>query len=150
MNEHRKFYRHPTEIPVEIWEASPQSKHHYQPLNNVSVGGLAFICTHQWPISTLIQLRLPSIKPAFEALVKVVWSRKRLNYFEIGVMFISEEDAFRGRMVEQVCQIEIYRQKKQAEGESLSAEEAAMEWIDLYAERFDSHALHYRHHPQIH
>jgi len=141
MQEYRKFYRHPSEIPVEVWEVKEPNQ---CSLKNISMGGLAFICTSYWPPNTLIKMRLPLIKPVFEALVKVVWSRKRLGYFEVGVVFISEEDAFKGRMVEQLCQIELYRQKKQAEGCSLTQEEAALEWVERYAAQFDSHALRYK------
>lgn len=149
MQQDRKFYRHPSEIPVEVWEVKEAAQPHS--LKTLSIGGLAFICTHHWQPNTLIKMRLPLIKPVFEALVKVVWSRKRLGYFETGVVFISEEDAFKGRMVEQLCQIELYRQKKRAEGCCLSQDEAALEWVERYAEQFDSHALRYEHEPaQLH
>ncbi len=140
MQQHRKFYRHPSEIPVEVWEVKEPAQQHAS--KSLSIGGLAFICTSCWPPNTLIKIRLPLIKPIFEALVKVVWSRKRLGYFETGVVFISEEDAFKGRMVEQLCQIELYRQKRRAEGCCLSEEEAALEWVERYAEHFDTHVLY--------
>jgi len=149
VQECRKFYRHPSEIPVELWEVSDPAYTHPS-LKNVSMGGLAFICTNYWPPNTLIKLRLALVKPAFEAVVKVVWARRRLSYFEIGVMFISEEDAFKGRMVEQLCQIELYRQKQLALGRLLTCEEAALEWVEQYAERFDKNMLHYAQNQPLH
>ncbi|MDY6992513.1 MAG: hypothetical protein SVR94_07890 [Pseudomonadota bacterium] len=45
-------------------------------------------------------------------------------------------DAFRSRMLEQVCQIEKYRQSLEQQGRTISIEEAAMEWISRYAAEF--------------
>ena len=48
-----------------------------------------------------------------------------------------ETPLFAARMVEQVCQIEHYRQQVQrAEGRVLDAETAAREWIKRYAASF--------------
>ncbi len=55
----------------------------------------------------------------------------------MGVQFLDASDAFRVRMVEQVCAIEEYRrQQVEEEGRELSREEAAREWIATYGSRF--------------
>ena len=55
----------------------------------------------------------------------------------MGVQFLDATDAFRARMVEQVCTIERYRtQVREQEGRELSAHEAAAEWIGKFAGRF--------------
>ena len=129
-----KYIRHPTEIPVEICSLSPTHNHiQTQPHDGV---GISFICAYPWQRGMFIKIRLPMVKPTFEAIVEIVWIRKRQSYYEVGVTFLNEEDAFQGRMCEQMCRIEIYRQKQAGEGRKLSIDEAAMEWITHYAEQF--------------
>ena len=48
------------------------------------------------------------------------------------------QERFRKRMEAQCCQIEQYRVDiKRSEGRSLSLNEAALEWIERYANAFD-------------
>ena len=54
----------------------------------------------------------------------------------IGIEFAAEAEAFRARMVEQICHIERYHRQQQAEGREVSEEQAAIEWIDRYAATF--------------
>ena len=57
--------------------------------------------------------------------------------FELGVEFLNADDAFRARMVEQVCYIENYKLTVfREEGRRLSLEEAAREWISKFASDF--------------
>jgi hypothetical protein len=73
----------------------------------------------------------------FETKARVVWCSACEGGFELGVEFLAAEDAFRARMVEQVCYIEQYKKMVyQTEGRLLTAEEAAMEWIGKYASQF--------------
>ncbi|SEH08845.1 PilZ domain-containing protein [Candidatus Venteria ishoeyi] len=143
MQEHRKFYRHPTEIPVEISKVSDAEENTvlYPFIKDVSEGGLAFICTIPWPVGSIIKIRLPLIKPPFEAIGTVAWSRRRGSYYDVGVAFDNKHDVFQGRMIEQMCQIEIYRQKLAGEGRDITTDEAAMEWISRYAASFDKKAI---------
>ena len=67
----------------------------------------------------------------------MVWTSPERDRFCIGVNFLDASDAFRARMVEQVCSIERYRQEvEEREGRVLTAPEAAAEWIARYAGRF--------------
>ena len=133
----RKFFRHPTEIPIEVWESEDEPKS-YKRSENVSLGGLAFRSSHTWQQGTLLQLRVPFVNPAFESAVRVVWCRKRAAHYEIGVEFMEKNDVFKARMVEQVCQIELYRQDLAKHGRFINVEEAALEWISRFADRFPS------------
>ncbi|HEU0077282.1 MAG TPA: hypothetical protein VFQ76_06510, partial [Longimicrobiaceae bacterium] len=59
------------------------------------------------------------------------------DHFCIGVQFLDAGDAFRARMVEQVCSIDRYRrQVREREGRELTGQEAAEEWIRDHAARF--------------
>ena len=69
----------------------------------------------------------------------VVWCTQIDENYEIGVRFCDTRNAFRIRILEQLCHIENYRQERQkSEGRNLSREEAAQEWISRYAYNFPS------------
>lgn len=52
---------------------------------------------------------------------------------------LSGQDAFRFRMEQQCCRITQYRQSMLRDcGRQLSADEAALEWIERYAATFDA------------
>ena len=72
----------------------------------------------------------------FEAEGRVAWCRAHEDAYRVGIEFVAESEAFRARLVEQVCHIERYHQKARAEGRTLSEEEAAIEWISRYAASF--------------
>ena len=133
----RRFIRHPTEIPVEV-SLVATAHNRLAKLQDISLGGFAFICTIAWQPGMLLKIRLPLVKPVFEALARVVWSRRRNSYYDVGVTFMDEEDAFRARLIEQLCQMEMYYQKQRGQGRQINAEEAALEWIGLYAEKFST------------
>lgn len=57
--------------------------------------------------------------------------------FEVHGCFVDENDAFLGRMIEQVCRIEAYRSDvEHREGRRLSRDHAAREWIERFAAAF--------------
>jgi hypothetical protein len=132
----RQFIRHPADIPIEV-SAGDQLAHATRHTYNVSLGGLAFQSDYELGPGIVVEVRIPFVRPAFETKARVVWCGAREGGFELGVEFLNPEDAFRARMVEQVCYIENYkREVYQTEGRLLTAEEAAMEWIGKYASRF--------------
>jgi hypothetical protein len=49
---------------------------------------------------------------------------------------VAESEAFRARMVEQICHIERYHRQQLSDGRFVSEEEAAIEWIAKYAGQF--------------
>jgi hypothetical protein len=103
----------------------------------IGVGGLAFRCGQMAEPGTFLRVRIPYVTPEFETDARVVWCRNHEGSIELGVEFLNCEDAFRARMVEQVCHIETYRRDVgDTEGRLLSAEEAAREWIGKYAATF--------------
>lgn len=132
----REYIRHPSEIPIEFDVADPQ-EHQAEHLHNVSLGGLSFHSPTAVEIGRTISIYIPLVLPKFEAHGRVVWCRKVEDGYEVGVEFIDLDEAFRARMVEQICHIEAYRKKVYKEGgRRLSSEEAAAEWIRKYAGEF--------------
>lgn len=129
---HRQFFRHPTDIPIEVSVPEKQLVKRKR-LHNISLGGIAFKASCYWECGTVVTICISCVKPAFEAIGKVVWCQKQGDFFYVGVEFLQQEDSFRARMVEQICSIEQYRHQQTAQGRKLSSEEAAMEWINRYA-----------------
>lgn len=140
LEEQRAFIRHPADIPIEIHTAE-ETLPGRQQLSNVSLGGLC--CESAIPVDAgkQVHVRVPFVHPAFETQGKVMWCRKQQDRWEIGIQFLSDKDAFRARMVEQICHIEQYRKEvRRREGRVLSGDEAAREWIGKFAAEFPNPA----------
>jgi len=135
--EKRKFLRHPSDIPIEVTEVNVPFDGGKTRLEDMSLAGLSFICHNCPQKDSIIHFRIPHVDPAFEADGRVAWFVKEEDGHRIGVEFLGKVDAFRGRMVEQVCYIEHYRRELSKErGEEVSSEEAAQDWIKKYASEF--------------
>lgn len=134
--EMRKYIRHPSDIPIEINNHQVQNPS-TESLVNVSLGGLSFHSHEQQKLGKLISIRISLVEPPFETTGQVVWCKPSEGEYEIGVKLLDINDAFRTRMVEQVCHIEHYKRRiLTEEGRTLSGQEAAMEWISKYAQSF--------------
>lgn len=131
----REYIRHPTDIPIDVNISDGNGQ---ACAINLSVGGICCHCANFLPAGTLIDICIPLVNPTYNGKGTVRWCRKCTpDGFELGVTFNDEEEAFRSRMVEQVCQIEHYkRETLKNEGRILTSEEAAKEWIDRYAASF--------------
>jgi len=134
----RNFIRHPSNIPIDFQlEDLVIEGNEY--LKNISVGGLAFNSKSMIEVGSIIRIKIPLVKPVFQALGRVTWCRPEENHFEVGIKFLDENDTFRARMVEQICHIEEYKQEVFIkEGRKLTGEEAASEWIKRFAVSFPS------------
>jgi len=130
----RQFIRHPLAIPINVSTADMKTS---LDTHNMGTGGLAFICHHKMQPGSLVEVRIPHVQPEFETTARVVWCRDCESGVEMGVEFLTPDDAYRTRMIEQICHIENYRQQvKQEQGRQLSSQEAALEWINKYAASF--------------
>jgi len=131
----RSFIRHPTDIPIEIRLADQARKHEL--LRNVCRGGLCFRHPEAAPVGSNIVVRIALTVPPFEASCRVTWCQADGNAWQVGVEFLDQDVLFRLRMVEQICHIEQYRRTVQEnQGRALSSHEAALEWIERYADAF--------------
>ncbi len=132
----RRFIRHTADVPIEV-RAVPGHAAVVQQGTNISEGGLAFVSDACLDPEHTIELRIPEVEPPFEAHARVVWCRPEGDHYLVGVQFLDATDAFRARMVEQVCTIEKYRKDvREQEGRELDPQEAATEWIQKFAGRF--------------
>jgi hypothetical protein len=137
MNERRKFFRHPVDVPIQVFPQELNTEK-YVPMSDIGEGGIAFQTNVFFEDGTRLKVRIPHVHPPFEAIGVVCWHRRLDDQLEVGLMFLDEETAFRVRMVEQVCQIEKYRKQLLAGGISASFQDAASEWIEKYAAGFDN------------
>jgi len=135
MNERRQFIRHPVDVAIHI---SPQSTDVLEDISmsDIGEGGISFYTNVIFEQGSALSIKIPHVRPPFEALCVVCWQKDKGKKFEVGVHFIDEDSRFRARMVEQVCYIEDYRRKAIEEGRSLSSQEAAIEWIGKFATDF--------------
>ena len=132
----RLFIRHPAEIPIQV---SQSGRYIHTPARarNLSLGGLTFNSHSESKPGSIVNVEIPFVSPVFKTEARVVWCKEGDGAYELGVVFLNPEDAFRARMVEQVCHIEHYRTEvKLTEGRELGTEEAAKEWISLFASQF--------------
>lgn len=132
----RRFIRHPSRMPIRFdlhGDAVPRAEY----LRNVSEGGLCFASAIALDPGLSICLTIPVFGEQYRVEGRVAWCRPASAQFEIGVSFFSAQDAFCVRMVEQLCYIEDYRQQvAREEGRRLSSEQAALEWIERFADQF--------------
>ena len=132
----RLFIRHPAEIPIQVSQSGQRTRTHTR-ARNLSLGGLTFNTNSESEPGTIVNVEISFVSPAFKTQARVVWCKASNGAYELGVEFLNAEDAFRARMVEQVCHIEHYRAEvKLTEGRALGTEEAAKEWISMYASKF--------------
>ena len=139
----RKYIRHPSDIPIEF--RVKKRKISKQVMSNISLGGVAIRTEDRIEVGRVIDLCIHSVTPSFKASGRVAWCLKRIDCYDIGIQFIEPEDAFRVRMVEQICHIEQYKKDMlEQEGRELSGEQAAFEWIDKFASDFPNVSEEYR------
>jgi len=131
----RQFIRHPLEIPIKMAAISDCASDCV--LKNVSEAGLCIQYPTKFNKGDKVNICIPLSEPSITVEAIVCWCRQVQGQFEVGVYFISTEDAFTARMIEQMCHIESYRQAQEKEtGMPFSPEEAAKEWIGMYASTF--------------
>ena len=98
---------------------------------------MTFESDHNLDVGSIIRINIPYVNPTFETESRVVWCKKKESFYEAGVEFLEIDDAFKARLVEQICYIEHYRKEiLEVEGREMSSEEAANEWIGKFAATF--------------
>ena len=131
----RRFIRHPTDFPILITTPKVSGSAAAQ-LCDISQGGFACqLESELFPGDTVI-LKIPSLELDQRVSGRVVYCNQGSQGYRIGIQFDNEKEAFKVKMVEQVCQIEHYRRELRREGRELDAETAAHEWISHHAKEF--------------
>ncbi|MFE8070571.1 PilZ domain-containing protein [Marinobacteraceae bacterium S3BR75-40.1] len=137
----RAFIRHPVDIPITVIPQEGQP--HDEGLRNLSLGGLAFSADRAYDAGETVAIHVECGCCAMDVNGRVVWCEENGDHYEVGISFTNPTDAYRMRMVEQICHIEQYRQDVlRQEGRDLSVEEAAHEWIERFAGGFAQEGWH--------
>jgi hypothetical protein len=132
----RQFIRHPISIPIHVHPIDhPVANIAVQ---NLSAGGLCFVTDTPVAVGSLVEFIIPDLEPDYHGDGIVVWRKDQApNLFSVGMCFITDDEYYRTRMVEQVCNIEAYRKQLAEQGRELTPQAAAEEWIAHYAAKFD-------------
>jgi Tfp pilus assembly protein PilZ len=135
----RRFARHPTDIPIDVRPAAKRPNTAESCLmTTISQGGLSCQIANCIDVGSIVDINILSVSPSYHGTGEVIWCRPVSGCFEVGVRFTSTEEAFKARMVQQVCQIEHYKNIVfEREGRALNGDQAATEWIEKYAAQFN-------------
>ncbi len=134
----RRYVRHPASIPIDIRVLSVVSQdRELSCMTTVSQGGMSCELDFSVTVGSKININIASVSPPYEGVGEVVWCHERNKHFVLGVQFSDEKEAFKSRMVQQVCQIEEYKNNVLTrEGRLLDTNQAAAEWIAKNASSF--------------
>lgn len=128
--------RHPIQIPIEVKPVGARTGKRSR-MHKASLPALAFDFPHKLHVGTTVMVSIPSVQQGARLRGKVIWLIQTLRGYVVGLAFFNESEAFRMRMLEQLCHIEAYRSQILAsEGRSLTREQAAIEWISCHAADF--------------
>ncbi|AZT84839.1 PilZ domain-containing protein [Marinobacter sp. NP-4(2019)] len=131
----RRFIRHPTDFPILVF--SKDSSHGDEAsLCDISQGGLACSLQRKLRLGESVALGIPSLQQGYRISGLVVRCRHYGKGYRIGIQFSDETEAFKSKMVEQVCQIEHFRRELRRDGCELDSEAAAREWIERFGSQF--------------
>ncbi|MES0371728.1 MAG: PilZ domain-containing protein [Mariprofundaceae bacterium] len=127
---------HPEQVPVEI-QALGYSEAYPGPVTGGCQGELAVHCVSRFRVGAVVELHVPELDAGTRLHGHVIWFHKAGHGYLVGISFYGEDEAFRMRMIEQLCHIEAYRKDVEIEqGRMLTREEAAAEWIARFSEDF--------------
>ena len=137
----RLFNRHSSHLPVHISTAHnikdpiKDSSDNNTRLENISHGGICCHVPQYYPKGTLLTITVPDIQEEYQGLGIAAWCKENPKQgYDLGIHFDDDNEAFNYRMVEQICEIEHYRNHIQTtEQRNLTSEQAAAEWIQKFA-----------------
>ncbi|WP_417531153.1 PilZ domain-containing protein [Marinobacter lipolyticus] len=131
----RRFIRHPTDFPILVF--SNDSSHGDEAsLCDISQGGLACSLKRKLRLGEAVALGIPSLEQDYRISGQIVRCRRCGKGYRVGIQFSDETEAFKSKMVEQVCQIEHFRRELCRDGCEIDIETAAREWIERYGSQF--------------
>jgi hypothetical protein len=130
------FIKHPDDQPISL-------RCLRQPANNFNAqryrisGGVRISVNELVEPGAIIEIetRIQDRVVSFQG--RVIWIKESPSKSkQLGLVFDNAEEAYRARMIEQLCHIEHYLRRQNAEGRTLNARHAANEWINRYSPDF--------------
>jgi hypothetical protein len=108
--EKRKYIRYPAEVSIE-YKISGEKIERSDYTKNISFGGLCFHAKSYIKPGTVLTLKFPTINLNSEIVGEIVWCSGKKEEMEIGVKFRNENDAFRARIIEEICHLKNYQRQ---------------------------------------
>ncbi len=130
------FIRHPDNFPIQCkrdWKAVFRS--HVEVPEQTELG-LCFESPKYIKPGSIIELSIPLRGDIQKFRAHVVLVLQNDHGYEIGCLMHSQEEAYRARIVEQICHIESYLQNRHQARTAANENNAAQEWINRNASAF--------------
>lgn len=130
----RQFVRHTTDTPVRLKNAANRPRFDSDcNMKNIGQGGVSCEVDQKFSVGDQLAIEIPFVSPPFEGHTEVIWCHQIGQHYEVGMSFIDREKACKARMVQQVCQIEHYKNRVfETEGRMINGKQVVTEWIEKY------------------
>ena len=132
------FIYHPKHVPLKIkrvWRLPELAQDEVK--SGKSTLGLCFFSTKNHKPGALIELTISLLGEDHKFIGQVVIVKETHLGYETGIWLQSQMDAYRARIIEQVCYIDGYLGHKQDQSVAvINKEQGAREWISLNAAQF--------------
>jgi len=133
MQKPQRYLHHPNQIELQLHPLDTPPPEHPEPLPL----GLSLSSRIPYTCGTWLQICAPCLSADLCAQAQVIECTPTRNHYEIKLAFMTQEQLFQARMLEQLCQIMLYQRKAPAE----ESEQRALEWISRQARHFPSDGL---------
>jgi len=130
------FIKHPDDQPISLRRLK-QPAHNFNPQRYHISGGVRISVNESVEPGTVIEIEthIQGRTASFQG--RVIWVKETSSQSkQLGLVFDNVEEAYRARMIEQLCHIEHYLRRQNAEGRTLDARRAANEWINQFSPNF--------------
>jgi len=135
-NKMRMFKRYKSNLSIDV-RIDDVAVHEKDYLNDISLGGLSFKSKVPIQKNKIVEITIPLTYPVFQALGRVLWSRKEEDHYIVGVRFVIPKNELTVEAVGEICDIDEYKNEVyRKEGRILSSEDAAVEWLNAYIKEF--------------
>jgi len=129
------YIRHPDKVPI-LLKPHTCAEQMCLSLNIPQYGGLILNNPAPIAVGSALDIHI-MLRPVFKIQAVVESCRHRESGYELTLRFIDANSAFRVRMAEQMCHIELYRKAQfQDNGIQLTRAQAASEWIEKFGTDF--------------
>lgn len=133
MHNPQRYLQHPDQIELRLLplDKTPSDCTSLLPL------GLSLKAPGPHPSGEWLRISAPALSSDFCINALVTECTHEGDHYTLKLAFLTQEQLFRARMLEQMCQITLYQHKAPAE----ESEKRALEWIAHQAAHFPSNGL---------
>jgi len=130
------FIKHPDDQPISLRRLK-EPAYNFNAQRYRIAGGVRFSVKESVKPGTFIEIETSIQGRMVSFQGRVIWIKELSDQSkQLGLVFDNAEEAYRARMIEQLCHIEHYLRSQNAEGRTLNARHAANEWINQFSPHF--------------